>query len=458
MSRSSSRKNDAAVAQPVVMAHKQPQPRLVTPFPSRAHAHQSGGMEGPRLFLIAIAVLVAVLIVWASLAPVDRVVRVEGAVIPAGHSQQIQHLEGGIIASIDTVEGASVKRGDLLMTINDTLANADMTDAKDKLNAARTRVIRLQAETQNKDKVDFPPDLAGLPVATAEQSLFMALRQKLDEEIAVHQNTIKQRQDDIIQAQQQQSSLTAEMATAQQRLTMEQTMAAQGAASRMEVLDAQSRVQQLKTQIDTTAASIPRFKAAIAEEQARIQTAKASFSSQAHDDLVTALQDVDRYRQAIATTSDRLRRTDIRAPIDGVINHIYINTVGGVVKPGETLIDLTPGSHEILIEAKALPRDRGYLRVGLPAQIRVSAYDSAALGLLRGQVTGVGADSIEDAHGNPYYEVDILVKSLPPSYAAHVIVPGMTVTADIVTGRRTILDYLLSPVSKFTYNMFRDPR
>jgi adhesin transport system membrane fusion protein len=405
-----------------------------------------------------IAVLLIGLAAWSAFAPIDRVVRVEGAIIPARHSQQIQHLEGGIIASIDTSDGAAVKHGDLLMTIDDTTANAEAKEVHDKLDAARARVARLQAETQNSDRLIFPPEIASTPDAVAEQSLFMARRQRLEQEIAVHRTTIQQRNDDIAQANQQQASLASELTTAQQRFTMEQSMAAQGAASKMEVLEAESRVQRLKTEMSVVETSIPKFKAAIAEEEARIQTAKGDFSSHAHDDLVTALQDVNRFQQAMTTTSDKLKRTEIRAPVDGIVNHIEVNTVGGVVKPGQTLIDLTPNTSEILIEAKALPRDRGYLRVGLKTQVRVSAYDSSELGLLEGQVTQVGSDSIEDSRGNTYYQVNILVKSLPESYAGHDIVPGMTVTSDIVTGRRSVLAYLLSPLTRFTYNMFRDPR
>lgn len=316
----------------------------------------------------------------------------------------------------------------------------------------------MQAETHNQNAVDFPADLAHGAVAEAEKSLFQAQREKLDQEIAIHDNTIRQRSADIAEAEQRRARLVTELATAHERMTMAQNMAAQGAASKMEVLEAQSREERLKTEIGTAGDSLPKLRAAIAEEKSRIEAARAEFVSAAHNELVGALEDSEKLKQTITAAADRVKRTEIRAPIDGVINRIGVNTVGGVVKAGESIISLTPNTSAVLIEAKAQPRDRGTLRIGLDAEVRLSAYDAGELGLLQGQVTEVGADSLQETHGEPYYQVNILIKSIPPSYAGRVIVPGMTATADIVTGRRTVLAYLLSPLRKFTYTMFRDPR
>jgi adhesin transport system membrane fusion protein len=414
--------------------------------------------ERPQLFLGAMLLLVLALPVWLSTAHVDQVVRVEGRVIPAGRSQQIQHLEGGIVASINTAEGASVRRGDLLLTIDDTTVAATLSEAQIKLNSQRVRAVRLEAEANNQNTLDFPADLANLPVTAAEQSLFQARRAKLNQEIAVHESTIVQHTGEIEEARQRRVRLLAESETATQRLEMQQKMAAQGAASNMDVLEAQSREQRLRTEIGEAESAIPKLEGAIAEERARIATAKAEFGAQAHNDLVAALEEIDGLRQRITGDADRMKRTEIRAPVDGVVNRIAVNTVGGVIKPGENLIELIPTTSGLLIEARARPRDRGYLQIGLDSQIRVSAFDAGEFGLLKGKVTGVGSDSIQDGKNDNYYQVNILVQNVPASYAGHVLVPGMTVTADVVTGRRTILAYLLSPVRKFTYAMFRDPR
>lgn len=414
--------------------------------------------ESPALFLLGLLACVIGLGLWAAQARIDQIVRVDGRIIPAGRSQQIQHLEGGIIAAIHVKEGVSVRQGALLLTIDGTTAGANLSETKAKLNSQRLRAARLEAIAQSRATLDFTADLAGLPDAEAERALFVAQNSKLEQEIAVHQNLMRQHTAAISEAKQKQIRLGTELTTARQRSAMMDGLARRGAASKLEVLDAYSREQRLKTEIAEAEGAIPKFKAALAEEQARIDTARAELRSQAQNDLVTALAESERLRQILTAATDRVKRTELRAPIDGVINRIAVNTVGGVIKPGETLIELTPNNREVHIEAKASPRDRGTLRPGLHAEVRVSAYDAGELGVLRGNVTEVSADSIKDGRDDPYFLVNILIHALPAAYADRAMVPGMTVTADIVTGQRTILGYLLSPLRKFTYNMFRDPR
>ena len=170
------------------------------------------------------------------------------------------------------------------------------------------------------------------------------------------------------------------------------------------------------------------------------------------------MQEIERLENAITAQNDRFTRTEVRAPVDGIVNRINVNTVGGVVKPGDTIIELTPTTDKVLIEAKARPSDRGELRTGLPAKVRVSAYDVGELGILTGHVTEVSADTVQEQRGDPYYRVVIQVDDLPESYAGKQIVPGMTITGDVVIGRRTVMKYIISPFAKFTYNAFRDAR
>jgi adhesin transport system membrane fusion protein len=191
---------------------------------------------------------------------------------------------------------------------------------------------------------------------------------------------------------------------------------------------------------------------------ARIDEARARFRSEAQADLATALTEIDRLRQSLAAQSDRVNRTEIRAPVDGVINRISVNTVGGVVKPGDPIIEITPTSGPLLIEARARPRDRGELREGLPARLRVSAYDYAEVGALEGRVIEISADTVSDARGEPYYRVIVRVDALPENFQGRLLAPGMTITGDVVIGQRTVLAYLTSPLRKFSANAFQDAR
>lgn len=415
-------------------------------------------LEKPRLFLLIALFSIIALLIWMSQAEIAQVVRVEGKMIPAGRSQQIQHFEGGIISKIAVQEGDIIRKGDLLLIIDRTLAGANLSETKIKLNSERAHAVRLQAEVDGAKELVFPEDLADSPVTEAEKRLFRARSDKLDQTISVHNSLLAQRMAEYREAKERQGRLTTEMKTASDRLDIILGMAKNGSASRLEVLDARSRLESIKTQLGEVAGVFPKLDAAIAEEKARIESERSIFRADAQNELVASLQEIERLKQISTAATDRLTRTDVRAPVDGVVNSVSVNTVGGVIKPGENLVEITPTTESILIEARAHPRDRGDLRPGLRSEIRVSAYDTAKLGFLEGHVTKVGADSVLDSRNEPYYQVNIVVDSLPDLYKDRKMVPGMTVTADIVTGQRTILAYLLSPLRKFSYNIFRDPR
>ncbi len=417
-----------------------------------------GDGEGGRFAIFAVFAFIVLLFAWMSFAEISQVVRVEGKIIPAGKSQQIQHLEGGIISSINTQEGAVVHKGDVLLVIDSTLAGASLSETQGKFDAQLARAARLSAEVDGKDKIEFPADLKNSSVMIPETNFFQARREKLEHEIAVQQSMLNQRLAELEESRSKKARLSSEMVTASERLDIVNKMASSGAASKLEVLDAKGREQSLRTELGDVSGLVPKLEAAIGEARARIADSKSSFRAEAQKDYVDTLSEVERLKQILTAADDRLKRTEIKAPVDGVINSLSVNTVGGVVKAGENLLEITPATHQILIEARALPKDRGYLHPGLKTQVRVLTYDPAEFGVLSGVVTKIGADSLKDSSNMPYYQVNIVVDELPDLYKGKEMIPGMTVTADIVTGKRTILQHLLSPLRKFTYNMFRDPR
>lgn len=415
-------------------------------------------LETPRTFLAAVLALLILLVTWSGFAVVDRVVRVEGRIVPAGRSQQIQHLEGGIVASIATVEGATVHKGDLLLTIDATTAGATLSETEVKLTGQRIRAARLEAESRGADTVTFPPELAGTPAVEGERLLFLSRRRMLEQELRVFEEQGRQRDAELRELEGRRTRLVAELATARDRSALLDHLASRNAASRLEIIEASSREQRLGTEMSSADAMMPKLRAATGEARARGDEARARFRSGAQEDLVAARVEIDRLQQIVTAQTDRVSRTEVRAPADGIINRITVNTVGGVIKPGDVIVELTPTDGEVLIEARALPRDRGELRPGLDAKVRVSAYDTGALGTLTGRVAEVSADTVPDGRGDPFYRVGIRIDSIPDAYAGKLLAPGMTVTGDVVTGRRTALQYLVSPLTKFADNAFRDAR
>jgi len=392
-------------------------------------------------------------------APVDRVVHAEGRVVPAGKAQTVQHLEGGIVSSMVVHEGSLVKKGDLLVVIGDTRADSQLGERKIKIAALQARAARLKAEAEGAGKPAFNRGTEyDLAAQGAEQALFVARRQKLAQETEIFQDQIRQKTAEITESESRRKSLEAELEIARHQLSIITELIAKNAASKLELLDAQGKVQRLLTQTGEAESSLPRLRAAIHEAEAKREEALARFRSEARADLSTTRMDIDSGSEGLRAESDRVTRTDIRAPVNGIVNRIYINTIGGVVKAGEPIMELTPTDERVVIEAQVRPNDRAELRSGLPVNIKVGAYDFGVYGTLRGRLTEVSADTLNDERGNRYYRVELEVDAIPSAYLDNPIMPGMPVTADIVTGRRTVLQYVLSPLSRFSYDAFREPR
>ncbi|HQC29845.1 MAG TPA: HlyD family type I secretion periplasmic adaptor subunit, partial [Methylotenera sp.] len=226
------------------------------------------------------------------------------------------------------------------------------------------------------------------------------------------------------------------------------------AASHLELLDSQSRVQKLSSQIAEAESMIPRLRAAVSETESRIGELWARYRAEASSELTQVRTDIEKSSMVIDTNTDRLDRNIVRAPVAGFINRLVIATVGGVVRPGEVLMEITPEDKNVLIEARAKPNDRANLRSGLPTRVRIGAYDYATYGAMLGKVTEVSADTLVDEHEGRYYRVMITVRADQQDL---VVVPGMTAVADIVVGKRTVLSYILSPLMRFRDVAFRDP-
>ena len=412
-----------------------------------------------RGYAIALTSGVLALAGWAGTAEVDKLVRAEGRIIPSLRTQVIQHLEGGIVAEVAVAEGRAVRQGQLLVSIDPTRADASLAERKAKRLALVARAARLTAEAEGQPRLVTGPELpADDSVVAAEMAAFASRRDKLLQEQRVLQEQIAQKRAELREQQTRQTSLGAEIRVARDQLSVVERMHSRQSASQMELYEAQARVQRYQTQIADAASSVPKLNAAISEIGERMRDATAKFRADARTELTQVRSDLDRVEQEIRGESDRVARTEIRAPVDGVINRVYTNTVGGVVKPGDTVIELTPSDGRVLIEARVRPADRADLRENLRAIVRLSAFDSARYGTLPGQLVEVSADTVPDEHGEQHYRVKVAVDPTGSPIPVDQMSAGMTATADVVTGRRTVLDYLSSPLTRFRQRAFTEPR
>ncbi len=421
---------------------------MITPIISRIN---------PRATFVLLTMIVGLtLLLWAKFSSIDVIVRTEGRIVPAGKSQIVQHLEGGIVRNILVKEGEIVKAGQPLMDLSDIQARSNLDQGQSKLYSLQGREARLIAESSGASSINFQKGLNDEEVRSAETAAFQARRARVNEEVQVLRDQNAQKRGEIIESESRRKNLLSELDLAKQQYQVIERLNKENAASQLELLDSQSRVQRLSSQIAEAEATIPRLRSSMAEIESRIGEVWAKYRAEASSELTQVRADLEKSNLEKSTNVDRLVRNQVRAPVSGFINRLVVSTIGGVVRPGEVLMEITPDDKGLLIEARAKPNDRANLRSGLSAQVRIGAYDYATYGTLEGEVIEVSADTLVDEREGRYYRV--IVKAKSESSQKIVIVPGMTAVADVVVGKRTVLSYLLSPILRFKDSAFRDPR
>lgn len=403
-----------------------------------------------------LVLMVLAVVVWSALAPVDRVVRAEGRIIPSTRAQLVQHLEGGIVREILVREGQSVQSGDVLLRLSDTQASTDVQQGRNRIDTLKAQQSRLQAEAEGLSALQFPPDVPEVH-RSLERAAFLERAERIRAEQGALRQQINQRQSELAEAQNRLKNLANEVEVARKQLGLMEGLYRKGAASQMEWLDAQSRLQRLSTTQGDVQSSIPRLQSAIAEQGARLSESTAAFRAQARAELAQLSAEIKRFELNVNNDSDRLARNEVRAPMSGFVNRLNFNTLGGVVKAGEVVLEITPSEGPLAVEARVRPDDRAQLRPGLPTRVTVGAYDYAIYGALDGKVVEVSADTLSDDRSQRYYRVLIETSQARGALADQLLLPGMTARADIVAGQRSVLSYVLSPLTRFARQALREP-
>ncbi len=384
--------------------------------------------------------------------------RAEGQIIPAGKAQMIQHLEGGIVRKILVREGEVVSAGQPLIELSDVQTRSNLGQLQSKLDALRGREARLVAEVNGEDAIAFPEELDDPNVIRVETDAWRARRARLTEEVQVLKSLSEQKKNELMEINSKRENLREELELAQKKHRVLDDLRKNNAASEMEVLDSQVRIQRLKSQIAETRTAAPRLMAAQEEAEARVEEARARFRAEASSALTQVREELEKVSYEIDSSVDRLQRNVARSPVDGLINKLNITTIGAVVRPSEILLEITPSDKRIVIQARSKPDDRAHLRRGLPARVRIGAYDYATYGTFGGEVTEVSSDTLTDENGGHYYRVNVEVDVSNIESRLRepgLLMPGMGASADITVGKRTILSYILSPLLKFRDGAFR---
>lgn len=409
-----------------------------------------------------VVAMISAAAVWSAIARVDEVVVAAGEVVPQGKVKVIQHLEGGIIEQINVAEGDLVRAGDPLVRLDLATAGVNRNELQARLDRELMRRTRLVAEAASATAgLQLPKEAASRhpDMAQAEQKLFEARRREQSSSVAVLQERVRQSQLTVQELEAKRRATDANLGLAQERLKLSQSLLNDGLMAKMEHLKLQSEVESLQGDLSATAAALPRARAAVAEAEQRLKEADDRFRREANDELGDAEEQIARLNELLATATDQGLRAEIRSPIDGVVKRLRYNTIGGVVAPGDPIMEIVPTEDKLVVAAKLAPADRGYVHGGQDAMVKVTTYDYIRYGGLKGRVTHVAPDSSSDAKTNAtYFEVTVETDkaNLGDDTVPLPISAGMEAVVDIHTGTRTVADYLLAPVLKLRHEAFRE--
>jgi adhesin transport system membrane fusion protein len=436
--------------------------------PKRADAEFAIGRAGadlhaPRgfahLLLLVIAAFFVVFFAWASWAELEEVTRGEGKVIPSRQVQVVQNLEGGIVAEILAREGAIVERGQVLVRIDNVRAASDLRESRQRYLALHGSLSRLRAEVENAPVAFAAEILEAAPeVARNERALHRARQEALRSELEVLRSQAAQREQELTELATRLGQLERSHALAVEELEITEPLAASRVVSKVQLLRLQREVNDLEGELEATRLAVPRVEAALREATRRIEERQLGFRAEAQRELNAVQAEAAALQEVIAAEADMVSRTEVRSPVRGTIKQLFINTVGGVIQPGADLVEVVPLEDNLLVEAKVRPADIAFLRPGQRAVVKVTAYDFAIYGGLDAVVEDISADTITDERGESFYRVRVRTHdgALHKADEPLPIIPGMTTQVDILTGEKTVLDYLLKPILRAKERALRE--
>jgi adhesin transport system membrane fusion protein len=418
----------------------------------------------PRAFVMVILAVCAFLfcgLVWASWAQVDEISRADGRVIPSGKTQVIQSAEPGVIVDILVRAGEQVKKGQQLIRLDDTTTSSSAGEVEARVEAFKAQVARLRAEYEGASSYPCPEEIAtAAPDICANEAALMSVRAAaLEQGKQVLLQRVEQRRRELAEVVASEARQRDSLALAQENHDLLQPLAEKGLVAQTEFIAAQREVNDLTGQIEVATESKARLEAALSEAELQVQQADLQFRQDALAELTLRLAELNAADEALRGASDRVARTDIRSPVDGIVNSLDVNTIGAVVQAGSRLLDIVPVSDTLLVEARLKPSDVAFVLPGQEALIKLTAYDFAIFGGLTGKVENVSADSIVDPDTRETYYV-VLVRADASALSYHdqelPVLPGMVTSVDILTGRKTVLQYLMKPINKARDEAFRE--
>lgn len=417
------------------------------------------GQSTSTVLLFTILGLIVAAIVWASNSELDHVVRGQGKIVTTTHTQIVQSLEGGIIERIYAREGDIVQESSVLVELDPTQAQSQYGQALKEQRSLLIRIERLRAEKENREPVFSFEALRDDPdLIAAERAQFQERRAVLNSEIELFQTQVDQREKEMEQAQTDLERARSESDLAREEYNVIKDLVERELEARLSLIEISRDYNVTQAALKTAQTNVIKSRVAYAEAKLRLQQATINYQNEVGDQLATNLSRLAEVQQRLNGLKDRLNRTQLMAPVNGIVNKLHIQTEGGVVQPGEPIMELTPIDGVVEVQAEVMQKDIGFIEVGQQVSVSVTAYDFARFGDIDGEVAFVSPDAQRRQDGSEYFSVRIRLDRpfLENNGRRYPLTPGMVANASMVISKRTVMEYLIEPVLKLQDRAFRE--
>lgn len=413
--------------------------------------------RGSRLLVWVSLLVVVVLVIWASLGRIDEVVRGQGKVVPSRQVQVVQSLDGGVVEEILVRPGQMVEEGQVLLRIDPTRYSASLGENKADTLSLKAKAARLEALSTG-ELLQMPQEVltAAPKLAEMERRVWESRNQEFNTTINIARDQLRQRQQELRETLANRDQAASSCSLTSEELSVTRPLLKSGAVSEVDLLRLQRDVGRFCGEAKAASAQSDRIRAAINEAEKKIQEAELNVRNQSRVELAETRAKLSNLEQGQVALADRVKLAEVRAPVRGTVNTLMTNTVGGVVQPGKDILDIVPADDTLLLEVQINPRDIGFLHFGQKAEVKFTAYDFAIYGGLSGNVEQIGANTITDEKGNSFYIGKVRTERAHVGDNSRPIIPGMQAEVHILTGKRTLMQYLLKPILRAKSNAFTE--
>lgn len=405
-----------------------------------------------HMILLGILAFFIFFALWSSWATLDMVTRGDGKVIPSSDIQSVQSLDAGIVEEFFVSEGDEVEAGQVLLRLSDIEASSDLGANRSRYLGLLASIKRLQAEAAGLDSFQFPEEVKeGAPESVVEEmNAFRANRQQVRGQLDIVRQQLSQREQEVTELTTRITDIEGVLRLQKEERDVIAPLVARGAAPQLELLQLERSIKEKQSELNSATTSLPRARSAVGEAQARVREVQSTAKAKAQEQLAVKLLEMNEIKQRLSALKERKTRTELRSPVNGTVQDISVNSVGGVIRPGEDLVKIVPKDDQLIVEARIRPSDRAFIYPGQQAVVKITAYDFSIYGGLKGEVLDISADTITDDQGNSFYRVKLRTyeRELKRKGEVLPIIPGMVAQVDILTGKRTVMQYLMKPFIK----------